>query len=84
MTDGACRGMNPELFVPERGGYAAATVRYAKTVCRTCPVATPCLEYALEADALPNRQRLLGIWGGTSPDERKKIRARRLRWGQVA
>jgi hypothetical protein len=46
----------------------------AKTLCNgdarhfPCPFLTPCLEYALH-------HRVDGIWGGTDPAERRKIRA---------
>jgi WhiB family redox-sensing transcriptional regulator len=38
----------------------------------TCPVAEPCLEYALETN-----QRA-GIWGGTTEEERKSLRRKWL------
>lgn len=60
----ACRGMNPELFHPERG----EDVNDAKRVCADCPVAVDCLEYAL------GRGIKFGIWGGKSERERRKIR----------
>lgn len=45
----------------------------AKKVCQECPVQVECLEYALV-----NNERY-GIWGGRSPNERKKLlRQRRL------
>jgi len=49
----------------------------AKLVClgkadgRPCPLLKECLEFALV-----NNERF-GIWGGTDPDERKKIRRKR-------
>jgi WhiB family redox-sensing transcriptional regulator len=64
-----CLGMDPELFFPHRGdrrGIAAA-----KAVCFECPVRRPCLDQGM-------RQRL-GVWGGFSETERKRLRkARRL------
>lgn len=38
--------------------------------CRTCPVRAECLEYALDIGAV-------GIWGGTTTEQRRQIRARR-------
>lgn len=61
---GACRGMNPDMFFPERGDDA----RDAKAVCARCPVTADCLEWALTA---PEKD---GIWGGTSGKDRKKMR----------
>lgn len=62
--DALCAQVDQELFWPERGGSTAE----AKRVCRACPVVDQCLAYALA-----NGERE-GIWGGTSPTERKKMR----------
>lgn len=43
-------------------------IKAAKAMCAKCPVASDCLAEAL-ADA-----DLTGVWGGTTADERKKIR----------
>jgi WhiB family redox-sensing transcriptional regulator len=59
-----CRGVDPELWFPDRGG----DTRPAKEVCRGCPVRTECLEYALG-----NSERF-GIWGGLSERERRALR----------
>jgi WhiB family transcriptional regulator, redox-sensing transcriptional regulator len=63
----ACRGVDPDLFFPDRGG----SVREAKEVCRGCPVREECLRYALE------NGESFGIWGGTSERERRSLRSRR-------
>ena len=64
-----CRGLDPDLFYPERG----ASTREAKAVCQGCVVREECLEFALR------RGEKFGIWGGTSERERRRIRkARRL------
>ena len=68
---GSCRGLDPELFHPERGGSTTD----AKAVCGSCRVRVPCLEWAL-ATRQPQ-----GIWGGTSERERRRIR-RRLAAGE--
>ena len=62
-----CAQTDPEAFFPEKGG----STREAKRICADCPVADPCLEYALGND------ERFGIWGGLS--ERERRRARRLR-----
>jgi WhiB family redox-sensing transcriptional regulator len=43
----------------------------ARAVCNACPVRTECLDYALAAD---ERE---GMWGGLSPEERKRLRKER-------
>lgn len=63
---GACAGMNPDLFFPERGD----DTREAKKVCATCTVRAECLQYSLD-----NHERF-GLWGGKSERERRRIRRR--------
>lgn len=65
----ACRGVNPELFFPAQHTPSGE----AKAVCATCPVATECLDYALD-----NRE-VFGVWGGTSEKQRRLIRRDRRR-----
>ncbi len=60
----ACRGMDPNLFFPGRGESNSE----ALTVCRSCPVRFDCLEQALGSD------ERLGIWGGLSERERRRLR----------
>ncbi|MBB2894627.1 WhiB family transcriptional regulator [Flexivirga oryzae] len=70
----ACRGLNSDLFFPVgTTGPALAQTERAKAICRTCPVAAQCLEAALahgEDD---------GIWGGMTPEERRRLRYLRRR-----
>jgi WhiB family redox-sensing transcriptional regulator len=72
--DALCRSEDPELFFPVGSGPAAqATAARAKAVCRRCPVAEPCLDWALATgqDA--------GVWGGLDEDERRRLRRRQRR-----
>jgi WhiB family redox-sensing transcriptional regulator len=65
----ACRDTSPDLFFPVgTTGPALDQIDEAKTVCRQCPVQAACLEYAM----VTNQDT--GIWGGTSEEERKKLR----------
>jgi WhiB family redox-sensing transcriptional regulator len=65
----ACRDTSPDLFFPVgTTGPALDQIGEAKSVCRICPVEAACLEYAL----VTNQDT--GIWGGTSEEERKKLR----------
>lgn len=61
----ACRGIDPELFFPERGAPGAG--REAKAVCAGCEVRQECLDYALA------NQECYGVWGGTSSQERQRM-----------
>ena len=65
----ACRGLDPDLFYPPVGGAATE----AKQVCRACPVSDFCLEDAL----IVNPRDDHGVWGGTSTEERKRLRKQR-------
>lgn len=72
----ACLGSDPELFFPiASSGPALEQIADAMAVCARCPVRTDCLSYALETgqDA--------GVWGGTSEEERRKIRSARTAAG---
>jgi WhiB family redox-sensing transcriptional regulator len=72
-----CKGLDPELFMPEPGGNARA----AKAICNgrpatsrdpgdaPCPVRQECLDYAIQ---LP--PPVYGVWGGKSERERRDIK----------
>jgi WhiB family redox-sensing transcriptional regulator len=68
--DGAsCRSIDPDLFFPiGTTGVALDQIEQAKAVCRACDVRTACLEFALAT----NQES--GVWGGTSEEERRKLR----------
>lgn len=67
QADGACVGVDPEVFFPKRGGNYKA----AKEICAQCVVVDECLEYALE------RNIRHGTWGGKSEKQRRVIRRER-------
>lgn len=70
---GACRGLDTNLFHPLRG----EDTRKAKKVCSACPVKTECLSAALCGFEKH------GIWGGLSERERRKIRGRLSKAGLI-
>lgn len=75
QSRGACRGLDPSLFVPEEGA-SAEEIEQAKLVCwgtpneipsfPECPVRMECLRCALQTHAS-------GIWGGHTDDERRSL-----------
>jgi WhiB family transcriptional regulator, redox-sensing transcriptional regulator len=65
--DAACTDVDPELFYPEVGESPDP----ALATCAGCPVRTICLELAL------TNYEGEGIWGGTTPFQRRRIRERR-------
>jgi WhiB family redox-sensing transcriptional regulator len=67
MADGNCRNYPPAVFFPSDG----VGVDRARRICASCPVTTPCLEYALEQHIDH------GVWGGCSERERRRILKRR-------
>lgn len=74
VSQAACRGSDTRLFFPVRGDNEA--VVRAKSVCRTCPVLSPCRAWALAHPA----ER--GIWGGLTEAQRHVTR--RLRKKEAA
>ena len=69
----ACRDSDPDLFFPVgTKGAAVEEIEAAKAVCATCPVSEHCLAYALETN------QETGVWGGTSEEERRRLRRKWL------
>lgn len=64
----ACRGMDPDLFFPQRG----ESTKKAKATCASCPVRQECFDWALENN--PTQ----GIWGGVSYRVRREIKKERV------
>ena len=63
MDDGLCREVDWAPFFPP----LSTNARAAKRICARCRVKTECLEWALEHEEQ-------GIWGGTSDEERRKLK----------
>jgi WhiB family redox-sensing transcriptional regulator len=65
----SCRSIDPDLFFPVgTTGTALVQIETAKAVCRACEAQPACLEFALAT----NQES--GVWGGTSEEERRKLR----------
>ncbi len=65
----SCRDTDPDLFFPVgTTGLALEQIAAAKAVCHECAARQACLEFALAT----NQES--GIWGGTSEEERRKLR----------
>ena len=65
----ACHGHDPDLWFPLDEEQSMR----ARAVCARCPVQTACLQHALEVPAL------VGVWGGTTTDQRRRMRTARNR-----
>jgi WhiB family redox-sensing transcriptional regulator len=59
----------PEVFFPDDQQYVQEAISYAKLLCDRCDIRIQCLTYALES------REIYGIWGQTTPAERKRILA---------
>ena len=68
MAKAHCRGLPTALFFPEREGERDDSWQ---EICAGCPVHRECLAHALDAP------RLSGVWGGTSANQRRRIRRQR-------
>jgi WhiB family redox-sensing transcriptional regulator len=68
-TEGPCLSADPEVFFPPTYGLACASeIREARKICQSCPLMTRCLDWAVPQTDLE------GIYGGTTPRERRRIR----------
>jgi WhiB family redox-sensing transcriptional regulator len=64
----ACRELDPEIFFPiSTTGAALGQVHEAQAICARCPVAAHCLDWALRTG------QDHGVWGGTTPEERRTL-----------
>lgn len=77
QRDANCRHADLELFFVDRGGVGNAGSADACKVCDGCPVATDCLEYAIEN----NIQH--GVWGGLTVRSRRNVRRQWLASGRL-
>lgn len=64
-----CLNSPYDMFFPEKG----QSTKEAKKICSTCMVREECLQWALDND------ERFGIWGGTSQQERKRIKRQQSR-----
>ncbi|GAA2829844.1 WhiB family transcriptional regulator [Nonomuraea rubra] len=72
MTRAACQDADPGLFFPVIGDTSqqGQADDQARRICQACPVQPACLDWALRTGE-PD-----GLWGGTTPEERRRLRAR--------
>lgn len=69
----ACRDMEPDLFFPVgTTGPALDQIEATKSICGVCDVKDACLDFALSTN------QEAGVWGGTSEDERRRLRKKWL------
>jgi WhiB family redox-sensing transcriptional regulator len=69
----ACQDADPDLFFPITWEQPSQSIDQARRICEACSVQPDCLDWALRTGE-PD-----GIWGGTTPAERRRLRARQQR-----
>ena len=67
QREGACHGMNVNLWFPRRG-ESPNKILEAKRICQQCPIQQKCLDYSLW------HHEKHGIWGGLTELERRNMR----------
>ena len=65
----ACAGVDPDVFLPDRG----ESLEEPRSYCGRCEVQYECLDAALTLG-----QNAVGVWGGTSALQRRAARHRGL------
>lgn len=60
--------MDPEIFYPGKGAHGSSGAAAAIAICLTCPVRAECLTTAMVL------RDEFGVWGGTTPNMRRKLR----------
>jgi WhiB family redox-sensing transcriptional regulator len=67
----ACQDVDPGLFFPITwDDRPSLPDDRARRICQACPVRPACLDWALSTGE-PD-----GMWGGTTPEERRRLRTR--------
>ena len=75
----ACLAADPDLFFPiATGTVAAAQIGQAQRICARCPVRQECFDFAVRSGETH------GVWGGTTPEERIRVRRQRTRLARRA
>lgn len=72
LSAGLCWGADDDTWYPvDKSGVSGISrdEAYAISICRRCPVRDACLDWAMRAEESH------GIWGGTTPRDRARIRA---------
>jgi len=67
MSKAKCKGREDINFFPDKGQVPTEARRF----CADCPVKTQCIDYAVVNNISD------GVWGGTTPRERRVLRRQR-------
>lgn len=71
----ACIGIDTSIFYPDKDIFTREEENMFRRMCTDCPVMMACLEWGLAHERY-------GIWGGTTPIQRRSIR-RKIGWDVV-
>lgn len=73
FKDAECKGVSTITFYPDKALFSPEEERFYARLCSLCPIKLECLEWGL---AHENH----GVWGGTTPVGRTRIR-KEIKWG---
>jgi WhiB family redox-sensing transcriptional regulator len=73
--EAACSGLDTNLFFPAVEDDQVQ-LAVARKVCALCPVQELCLAFAVES------RQTVGIWGGATTRERRRLRRRWLEYAR--
>jgi hypothetical protein len=62
-----CKGLDTEVFYPEKDIFTPEEERIMGRMCIECPVMLMCLEWGIAHERS-------GVWGGTTPYRRQQVR----------
>jgi len=77
VTEAACAGHDPARYLDSADEQRQLE---ALATCATCPVRDPCLDAALQLDDDAD----IGIWGGSTPEQRQRLRSGQLQRDDLA
>jgi len=68
QAQGACKGKGKDPWFPPAGKEPFTAYAKARIICMSCPVRVECATFALD------EVELHGMWGGTTPMDRRRAR----------
>ena len=69
--------IDPDVFFPETADDMVGSIESLRAICNRCPEIAACLSFAVD-NSIPH-----GVWGGMTPNERRRINVRVKRTSMV-
>jgi WhiB family redox-sensing transcriptional regulator len=73
QDEGLCRDMDTDVFFGAGDQMTDREVAIARVICDRCPVKSECRDYAVGTN------QKAGVWGGTTPSGRMRLRSQWIR-----